>query len=471
MKKNSKGKGSRTNNQKAKSAKAKSKGSEKSRFSNARYNAPSGAGGCEDRSREFRPAPPMNQRALDYIASDLYFTDWQAAKIINIPVEDMLRYGWEYDNLDKEKTKQLTAVDKKLDILSKVKKAMIIERLLGGAVILMGIKGEEDKPEAPVNLNSISEGDLTFLNVIPRHRVHLRTVDNDPLSAGFGRPLTYTINGKPVHESRLLIFDGNPLSYVGDDFITPRRSNYQIGFGQSKLLRIIDDLARATGTRQAAFHLVNMASVLIANGDMTTLGGTEEGEEKLSDLQRIYQEISVYKIAMLDNKGPGADNTQISQLSASFGSVPELVMTYLQVLSAAGDVPATRFLGQAPGGLNATGESDLENYYGRLESEQTQTLKPQLEKYTAVASRSAGVEEPEISFDPLWTTSEKERAEIRQIDGANIVNLNLNGVITDEEARDEAIEKGILTKKEMEENADILAELNRVLAEPESIPV
>ena len=470
MKKNSKGKGSRTNNQKAKSAKAKSKGSEKSRFSNARYNAPSGAGGCEDRSREFRPAPPMNQRALDHVASDLYFTDWQAAKIINIPVEDMLRYGWEYDNLDKEKTKLLTAVDKKLDILSKVKKAMIIERLLGGAVILMGIKGEEDKPEAPVNLNSISEGDLTFLNVIPRHRVQLRSVDNDPFSAGFGRPLTYTINGKPVHESRLLIFDGEPLSYVGEDFITPRRSNYQIGFGQSKLLRIIDDLARATGTRQAAFHLVNMASVLIANVDMTTLGGTEQGEEKLSELQRIYQEISVYKMALLDQR-PGADNAQISQLSASFGSVPELVITNLQVLAAAADVPATRFLGQAPGGLNATGDSDLENYYGRLESEQTQTLKPQLEKYVAVASRSAGVEEPEISFDPLWTTSEKEQAEIRQIDGANIVNLAMNSVITDEEAREEAIEKGILTKKEMEEDADILAELNRVLAAPESTPV
>lgn len=435
------------------------------RLTNARYDSPGGAGRGEDRGRDFIPQPPKNQRAMDRIVSDLYFTDWQSAKIITIPVEDMLRDSWNYEGLEDEAVKKLESFDQAIDALNKFKRAMIIERLLGGAVILMGIKDQEDKPEMPLNLDSISEGDLTFLNVIPRHRVHLTEVNTDPLSAGFGRPMTYTINGRVVHESRLLIFDGDPLSYTGDDFLVPRRGSYQLGFGQSVLTPIIDDLARATGTRQAAFHLVNMASVLIAGVDMATLAGTEQGEKVLGELQSVYEQISVYKMALID-KGPGEGGANVEQLTASFGSVPELLMSFLQVLSAASDIPATRFLGQAPGGLNASGEGDLENYYGRIESDRTQKLKPQLIKYLQVASRSAGVKMPEIEFTPLWTLSESEEATIRQIDGANIVSLSTSGIITDQEARDEAIERGILTEHELGAEADdqsILDELNRIL--------
>lgn len=435
------------------------------RLQNARYDAPAGAGRNEDRGREFTPQPPKNQRAMDRIASDLYFTDWQSAKIITIPVDDALRSGWQYEGISDEEVKTLEEFDQSIDVLNKVKRGMIIERLLGGAVILMGIKDQEDKPELPLNIEAIEEGDLTFMNVIPRHRVHLTKVNQDPLSPGFGKPMTYTINGHVVHESRLLIFDGDPLSYTGDDFLVPRRGSYQLGFGQSVLTPIIDDLARATGTRQAAFHLVNMASVLIAGVDMNTLSSTKQGDAVINELQDIYQQISVYKMALMD-KGIGDSNLKVEQLTASFGSVPELLMSFLQVLSAASGITSMRFLGEAPGGLNATGKGELEIYYGSIENERIQKLKPQLDKYVAVSARSNGVPVPEITFEPLWTLSESENATIRQIDGANIINLEASGIITSDEARDEAKERGIISEHELDElddEQDILDELNRQL--------
>lgn len=40
------------------------------------------------------------------------------------------------------------------------------------------------------------------------------------------------------------------------------------------------------------------------------------------------------------------------------------------------DILATRFLGQAPGGLNATGESDLQNYYNMIDAFQRLVIGP-----------------------------------------------------------------------------------------------
>src|SRR6185312_12636580 len=99
-----------------------------------------------------------------------------------------------------------------------------------------------------------------------------------------------------------------------------------------------------------------------------------------------------------------------------------------QVLSAASDIPATRFLGQSPGGLNATGDSDLENYYGRLEGEQEQTLKPQLMQLLEVQGRSDidrgfRAADCDINFPPLWSLSGLEAAQVRTADTTNVVSL------------------------------------------------
>src|SRR5690606_29935166 len=41
---------------------------------------------------------------------------------------------------------------------------------------------------------------------------------------------------------------------------------------------------------------------------------------------------------------------------ASFGSLPDIIDRFLQQVSGAADIPATRLLGQSPAGLNSTGE-------------------------------------------------------------------------------------------------------------------
>ena len=435
------------------------KKSNKKRTNNARYSSTSGAGGCGDRGNDYLPMRPRSQRQYDEIVSNLYFTDWQSAKIVDIPVEDMLRHGWDYEG-EESKLEKLNDLVDQLDVVKKFEAAMKIERLMGGAVILMGIKSDTGNTKEPLLVDSVKKGDLTFLNVVPRHRVTMISVNNDPMTPQFGKPSMYMINGIHVHESRLLIFDGSPLTFQNDRYISPTNHSYQLGFGQSVLIRVIDDLARATGSRQGAFHLINMASVLIAKTDLTSLEGTNKGDEVISELQRLVTQISMYNMALFNEDA--TSSTSIEQHSASFGSVPELLMSFLQVLSAAGDIPATRFLSQAPGGLNSSGDGDLENYYGRLESDQQRNLLPQIKKFTLIAAKSAGVEVPEITFEPLWTTSELDESTIRAQDTANIVSLAGVGIITEEEAYKEAKMRDILMLDSREEDSDdILTDLKK----------
>jgi phage-related protein (TIGR01555 family) len=204
---------------------------------------------------------------------------------------------------------------------------------------------------------------------------------------------------------------------------------------------------------------VERAGIFFAQMDMTDLQGSTEGEAKLQAMRDVVNQINAYRGAVFDI-GPGAQGLPpISTLTPNFGSVPELVMSFLQVLSAASDIPATRFLGQAPGGLNATGEADLENYYGRLEGERTQTLVPQIKQFLAVLTRSALGQsvDVDVTFEPLWSLSAKEEAETRSIDAATLVSLSDAGIITTDEAAAKAADLGII-KEAPEMPSDIGAD-------------
>lgn len=421
----------------------------------------SGIGTEFDYSQYQAPASvPMTPFVQDKFCVDLYYTDWAAKKIVSIPVEDMLRYGWQYDGLTDDQASLLLTLQDSLSALEQVKQAMRLERLVGGCIIFMGIVDGQDDPSKPVNYAALQQGCLKFLNVIPRTRVTNTELDYDPLSPTYGRPLTYWVNGVQVHESRLLLFKGDPLLQVPDSTIMPTQWTRNDGFGVSVLMPLLDDLTRATGSRQAAYQLVQRASVFLFQTDTMDLTATNEGQAQMAKMQNIINQINLFRGAVI-NKGAG-ESDPITTISPSFGSVPELVMTFLQVLAAAGDIPGSRFFSQAPGGLNAPGDTELENYYGRLESQQEQDLRPKLMKLLKVMGPSALGEKYnsvkiDVIFKPLWSLSETEQATIRTQDTTNILSMLAANLLSDFEAMEELRLRDVLIVEkdaEEEEEAD-----------------
>ena len=422
----------------------------KIKINNSQVQTSTGQGSTCDLGVTAQPqASVRNSHTTDRDAVELYDTDWQFRKIVNIPVEDMMREGWDYVGFDDDQSKTIDTTEDLLGVRKAVFQALRLERLLGGCVIAMGTSDTDDVEQLkePLDVESINEGDLKFLNVIPRTLVSKTSFDSNPLSADYGRPETYIIQSTQIHRSRLIIFDGDPLISSQNLGVTSFRRMRNDGFGESVLTPVYDDLLRSTGSRQAAFHLIQRASVLLMKTNLMNLEGTTQGEAKIAQLQDIANQINMFNGALLDNSPSSASD--IDMKASQFGSVPELVMTYLQVLCAAADIPATRYIGITAGGLNSSGDSELENYYNNIAAKQQDRLRPQLMKLLNVMGRSAlgnsfDINEIEIEFPALWNMSEVEKAQVRTADTQNIVSMEQAGILSENEAIAEAKVRGLL---------------------------
>lgn len=374
----------------------------------------------------------------------LYEISWEARKIIRIPIEDAMRKDWEVKGIEEAKANQIKTRLDQLGFKLSLMRAMILERLLGGCLQFFGIEDNRDEPEREYLPRN---GYRTrFINTVPISRIARVDWGTDPLKADYMRPEKFLVNGVQVHTSRCLVWDGEPLFDPYDFALTNFRSNIS-GFGPSKLAPIWDDIVRATGIRQAAFQMAQMNnSIIAALEGYQDLRGTAPGQNKLSEIKKLVNELSVYKAAILD-KG----KVDVTTLAASFGSVPEMMITSLQILSAASDIPATRFIGQAPGGLNATGESDLENYYNVIDAIQKQRMEPRLRKtYDIIGwqmfpnSWAEDRKKLEFEFPPLWNLSELEEADRTSKIIDNMAKLLENRLITEEKAIEELTKKNVV---------------------------
>lgn len=404
----------------------------------------------------------------------LYFTSWEARKIVEIPINDAFRIRPELVGIEEpDKVALLNACDK-LQLFDKMKRAAMQERLLGGSAILIGTAEKQDDPAKPLDVKQIDKGDLKFLNVISLNQIQNPEYNTDPFSSNYDKPEYYSINGIKTHVSRLVVWDGNPLfNYATQRLMQNFRINPQ-GFGESVLVPLWDAIMRCIGTQQAAYQLIQKASVTLVKAEqLLNLEGTKMGDIAVKQLQEMAEMISIYRAAILKGKG-----VEVEENSASFGSVPELLMSYLQTLSAASDIPASRFLGQAPGGLNATGDGDLENYYNNIAAYQQTKLDPKYERLFDILGRSVLGREKwlkirpnfEVEFESLWNLKETEKAQVDSTIVAMLRDLKNDGVIPTEKVIDEINAKKIfLTELSTDEIPDMTeTEYNNLTDQPDA---
>ena len=119
----------------------------------------------------------------------------------------------------------------------------------------------------------------------------------------------------------------------------------------------------------------------------------------------------------------------------------------------------TRFLGQAPGGLNATGDGDRENYYDMVASYQRLRVMPvhlRLMEWIGAsvwgwkewAARSGDVA---VEYLPLKTMSEREEAEIKEIRAKMVQGLYGANLIRREAAVAELAALGVIGEGVLED--------------------
>lgn len=357
----------------------------------------------------------------------MHRSDWLAHKVVNIIPNDMTR-EWRDWQAEGDQIEAIEAVEKLplINLQSKVALAMQKARLFGGAVLFIGIRGQS--PSEPLDLNRVGKGSLEYLHLLHRHEVSVGSIIKDVTSPYYGEPEYYQINGSTgatvkAHPSRMVRFVGAP--------VLDETSNAEPGWGDSVLQIVYDAVQNATSVQQHIAALIPEAKtdVIYMPGLSSILKNSGTTQQLTDRFTYANTAKSLFNMLLLEGNGANGDKAmgeKWEQKQINFAQLPELAQQFLQIAAGAADIPVTRLLGQSPSGMNATGESDIRNYYDNISARQRAELSPALHRLDEVIIRSAlGSRPTEIYFEwsPLYTMSEKEQAEIfkTKADGARAI--------------------------------------------------
>lgn len=369
--------------------------------------------------------------ASDYVFTPLspqqleqaYRSAWLPAKIVDIPAMDAVR-RWRSWSAKTEQITLIEAEEKRLGLKRKTLQALTRARLYGGAAIYIGT-GDTDT-SLPLQLGSMGRGSVKFLTVLTKNEVTEGQLEDDPLSPGYGKPRFYTLgNGVEVHPSRLAIFSGRDIP---DDFGTDDTGQ---SWGDSILQSVYEQVKQADSTSANIASLVFEAKVDIFKlPNFMRDVGDEDYKKRVVERVRLANLAKGNLAALLMDK-----DEEYHQKQLHFAGVVEVLMAFMQLCSGAADIPLTRLLGQSPGGMNASGEHDLKNYYDRVSSAQELEMTPAMDNLDESIIRSAlGSRPPEIfySWNSLWQTSDTEKGALRKQAADTIKVVSDTGLIPEE---------------------------------------
>jgi phage-related protein (TIGR01555 family) len=368
-----------------------------------------------------------------YALQNAYRGAWLPRKIVDIPALDSCR-KWRDWQAEKDQITLIEAEEIRLGVKLKVLKARVSARLFGGAALMIG-DGATD-PSSPLLPETIKAGGLKYVTLLHKRQLSAVDLDRNPASDYFGAPAMWSLStgaasAPRVHPSRLVIF-------IGAQSPDPEMSSTEIGWGDSVLQAIMDAVMNVDATA------ANIAS-LVFEAKVDTVG-IPELMQKLGDSGYEETLLKRWRLAMTGKGINGAlmhDAEEIiGQKTASFSGLPEVLDRFMMIAAGAADIPMTRLMGQAPGGMNATGESDTRNYYDRVSAAQELEMGPAMSVLDECLIRSAlGARPEEVHYRwaSLWQVSDTERATIGKTHADMIKVLRDTQLIPDQPLAEAAV--------------------------------
>lgn len=407
---------------------------------------------------------------------NMFRSSWLAKRIVRTPADDMTR-AWverKWDGWDKPGDNlmaQLRRAEKQFNIRGKVNDALTWGRLYGGAGIVLDIKGQEDWSQ-PLDIRTIQKGQLRNLHVLDRWRLAATgELDEDRRSPNYGKPKFFTISGSAgastsqylVHWTRILKFEGEPLPW----FIW-----IQNAFWDDSVLQHVAEVIRDYDATMAGIaSLVYEASVDIITSPGLAQALTPGGQLSQQVVDR-YAALGVLKsinhMMVLDGgkvNGPKDQaHEEWQQKTTTFAGLKDVAEKFMVNVCGAADIPMTRLFGQSPAGLTATGESDIRNYYDRLDGDRERVLRHPMETLDEVLLRHLSGDMPtgyELDFGALWQVTDKERAEIQKLNAERDQIYLVQGAVLEHVIAEELRSSGVyksMTEKDVQLIAHMAAQ-------------
>lgn len=332
---------------------------------------------------------PMTRFTRDWqTINSLYRSHWVVRRIIDTIPEDMTKNGYKIiSQIDPDKMRAIETVFRRTSTYKNLLLGLKWGRLYGGAGGLIIIDGQEDALDQPLELDQVMPGSYRGLLILDRWSGISPTEElvEDPSDPEYGLPKSYLVtsdvlpNGIRVHHSRIIRFTGRQLPYLEE-----LAENY---WGASELEHVIDELKKRDNVSWNIASLTFMASLRVMKlegmGQIFALGDTKAQEDLYATIQAMNALMNNNSIQVLGDK----DSYETHQYT--FGGVGEVYDRFMMDVAGAAETPVTKLFGRSPAGMNATGESDMQNYYDAIETEQENELRPIYDKLFPVIFMSA----------------------------------------------------------------------------------
>ena len=355
---------------------------------------------------------PLTRMTDNYaLLNSLYRDNWVVQNVVGIIPDDMTKKWFAPAGaVGPEHLKELERVQRVTALRERVNEGLRWGRLYGGAAGLVMIRGQEGMLGQPLELESIYPGTFQGLYILDRWQgvvpgMELVFEGGEPVPAYYSITDARGNTVAKVHHSRLVRFTGRDLPFL--------ERVAELYWGESEVEALYNDVVKhdnVAANMAALTFRANVDTMEVQNLDQ--LFSVTSGEQQRR-FWNVMQAQSVMKSnfgMQLVNRGDQIKNTQYT-----FTGLQEVYDSMCLDLSGASRIPVTKLFGRSPAGMNATGESDLRNYYDYVDTLREAKLRPILEKLLPVLAMSAWGAVPDgldITFPPLWTPTAAEVAEI-----------------------------------------------------------
>lgn len=288
----------------------------------------------------------------------VYTLNGLVRKIVDTPVDDELKQWIVHKGLEGEDAKAVEDEVKRLKLKTVMAKGRRWARLYGGAGAIVRIEGDRDLLHEPLDyrktrrIQRFEVADCHDLQ--PSGTSHMQA---DGQAPEFYRWTTIWGSNYTVHHSRVIRFEGLPV---------PRRvaADYN-GWGASVVDLVWEALERVGLTDQGLGRLASEWHKVTMQVPNLLDQISQQGVAEISSRYAVLR--SMQSILNMTVSGNGE---VLGQLTASATGLADIVDQLRATLSAVSNIPVVRLWGISPGGLNATGDADLQFYYDACEGNQ-----------------------------------------------------------------------------------------------------
>lgn len=306
------------------------------------------------------------------------------------------------EDSDAETVKKLQdAQESKYHLRRLFNQAAATTGFMGGCLIFIDTGVEDKNLELPLKLNNecaeIEKGKPIRFQVIDPINVSPGEYNADrPLEPDYMKPKYWWVLGKKVHASRLIALYDNP-----PPMLLKPAYNF-LGIPQAQILW--DYVLHWNDCRVYTADLLKKVSLLVVQTDTDSIFGEANGIQKfdirMKALERYRDNNSVFV----------CDKTEeaVSNVQTSIAGCTDVVRQALEMIAAINRTPAVKLLGISPSGFNATGESDITNYYDHIRSKQELRRDAINRCLKAIQLSIFGQIDKTISFDFVELAKEDE---------------------------------------------------------------